>query len=109
MIRLKELRIEKGMKQAELAELLNVTRQAVSRYEAEERDISPETIRLLCNYFGVTADYLLGISSRRSAEISDADAELLAAYHAAPDSIRQGITALLEPYKGNAAAAVSSA
>lgn len=101
MIRLKELRIEKGMKQAELAELLNVTRQAVSRYEAEERDISPETIRLLCNYFGVTADYLLGISSRRSAEISDADADLVAAYHSAPQSVQAGIDALLQPYQKN--------
>ena len=99
MNRIKELRNERGMKQLELASLLHVSRQAISRYEDEKRDISPDTIATLCKVFDVTADYLLGMSTQRTAQISDDDAELLAAYKRAPDSIRAGIDTLLQPYK----------
>ena len=99
MNRLKELREARKMKQMELAGLLKVTRQAVSRYELGDRDMNPEIIALACSVFGVTADYLLGLSTQRTAQISDDDAELLAAYRRAPDSIRAGIDALLEPYR----------
>lgn len=99
MNRLKELRTEKGIKQAELADYLNVTRQAVSRYETGERDLGTDDIRRLCAYFGCSADYLLGFSSRRTPEISPEDAELLAAYHAATPEIRAIIDTAMEPYK----------
>lgn len=100
MNRLKELRTEKGIKQAELADHLNVTRQAVSRYETGERDLGTDDIRRLCAYFGCSADYLLGFSSRRSPEISPEDAELLAAYHTAPEEIRDIVDGALARYKG---------
>lgn len=48
-------------------------------------------------------------SSQRTAQISDADAELVAAYHAAPESVRTGIDALLQPYQEQEASAASSA
>lgn len=99
MNRLKELRTEKGIKQAELADYLNVTRQAVSRYETGERDLGTDDILRLCAYFGCPADYLLGFSSRRTPEISPEDAELLAAYHAAPEQIRKIVDAALDDYR----------
>lgn len=86
------------MKQLELAGLLKVTRQAVSRYEIGDRDMNPEIIAQVCRIFGCTADYLLGLSTQRTAQISDADAALVSAYHAAPESVREGIDALLRPY-----------
>ena len=99
MIRIKELREEKEMKQLALANLLGCTQQTISRYEKSERQITPDHIRRLCEIFGCSADYLLGISSRRSPEISPEDAELLAAYHAATPEIRAIIDTALEPYK----------
>ena len=99
MNRLKELRKETGKKQDELAARLGVTRQAISRYEKGERDLDTDTVRRLCEIFGVSADYLLGLSSRRSPEISPEDAELLAAYHAAPEQIRKIVDAALEDFK----------
>lgn len=99
MNRVKELRIEKGMKQDDLAEILAVKRQTISKYETGLNDLDTGTIRRLCEIFGVTADYLLGLSSQRAYQISDADAALVAAYHAAPESVRQGIDALLAPYR----------
>ena len=99
MNRLKELREAREMKQLELAGLLKVTRQAVSRYENGDRDMSPETIARICAVFNCSSDYLLGLSSQLRPEISDDDAALLSAYRRAPDSVRAGIDALLEPYK----------
>lgn len=69
MNRLKELRKETGKKQDELAARLGVTRQAISRYEKGERDLDTDTIRRLCEIFGCTSDYLLGLSDRRSAAV----------------------------------------
>ena len=38
-------------------------------------------------------------NSQRAYQISDEDAAMVAAYHAAPESVRRGIDALLAPYK----------
>lgn len=87
------------MKQLELAALLCVEQQTISRYEGGRRDMTTDTIAQVCRIFDCTADYLLGLSTQRTAQISDDDAELLSAYKRAPDSIRAGIDVLLEPYK----------
>lgn len=60
--RLKELRIERGLKLREVAEYLNVTIRAISRYETGEREPSVEQIIKYCKLYEVSADYLLGIS-----------------------------------------------
>lgn len=99
MNRICELRKAAGMKQLELAARMNVTQQALSRYENGNRDIGPAEIRRLCEIFGVTADYLLGFSDVATPAISGADAEILAAYHAAPGEIRDIIDTALAPYK----------
>ena len=99
MNRIKELRIEYELKQADLADALGVVRTAVSNYENEVNQLDAPTIRRLCEIFGVSADYLLGLSSRRSPEISPEDAELLAAYHAAPEQIRKIVDAALDDYR----------
>lgn len=96
--RLKELRETRGMKQIELASLLCVEQQTISRYESGVRDMSPDTIARVCRIFGCTADYLLGLSSRREPEISALDAQLLAAYHMAPPEIRRIVDTALDPY-----------
>ena len=98
MNRIRELRLEKNMTQQDVAGLLNVKRQSVARYEAGLIDLDTNTIGRLCVIFGVTADYLLCLSAQRTSEITDADAKLVAAYHAAPESVREGINALLAPY-----------
>lgn len=99
MNRLKELRLSAGMKQEDLASRLSVKRQTVSRYENGLLDLDTATIARICAIFKCTSDFLLGLSIQRTAQISDDDAQLLAAYKLAPDSIRAGIDALLEPYR----------
>lgn len=73
MNRLKILRIEKGENLQKIAKYLNVTMQTVSNYENEKRDMTPETILKLADYFGVSTDYLLGKSDVRNSKISSGE------------------------------------
>lgn len=95
--RIKELRQQRGMKQADLAQLLNVTHVSVSRYETGDRSLDAPTICALCDIFGCTADYLLGRSILPAAELTEEEAAILLAWRVAPDNIRAGIRALLAP------------
>ena len=62
MNRIKELRIEKGLTQAELAELLGVHQTAVGKYEREELEPNIDTLIKLSHIFESTIDYILGNS-----------------------------------------------
>ena len=53
------LRREKGLSQVELAEELNVSRQAVSRWETGEAAPSLENLRCLRDLYNVSLDYLV--------------------------------------------------
>lgn len=66
MNRLKELRTEKKLSQTKLAELFNISQQAVSHYEKGIRDIDSSLIKNLAKFFDVSTDYLLGISDIKS-------------------------------------------
>lgn len=64
--RLRELREEKGMKQEELAKVINVERQSISNYENDKSCPSLENLVRLADYFRVTTDYLLGRTKERN-------------------------------------------
>ena len=55
-----QLRTKNGMSQAELAEKVFVTRQAVSRWETGETQPNTETLKLLSKLFDVSINTLLG-------------------------------------------------
>ncbi|MBR2832153.1 MAG: helix-turn-helix domain-containing protein [Oscillospiraceae bacterium] len=57
---LKSLREQHRLTQAQLAEKVMVTRQAVSRWETGETQPNTETLKLLSREFGVTINTLLG-------------------------------------------------
>ena len=73
--RLKELRLQAGLTQKQLADQIGITKSVVSFYELHERTPSPDVIRKLCCVFHVSADYLLGIEKGRSIDISGLDTE----------------------------------
>lgn len=58
--RLKSLRVEKGLKQEEMAKLLDVTTNHYQKIEYGKVNISISTLAFLADYFHVTTDYLLG-------------------------------------------------
>lgn len=102
MNRIKELRIAQGMKQPDLASLLNCTAMTVSRYERGEADPDVTTICRLCDIFGCTADYLLGRSPVASPELDPQEEAMLLAWRAAPPEIRAIIDTALAPYREDA-------
>ena len=57
--KLKKLRINSGLTQAQLAQLLNLSHQAVSKYETGNVYPDVENIVRLSGIFGVSTDYLL--------------------------------------------------
>ena len=63
--RLSELRIQRQMKQKDMAELLDVTLRHYQRIEHGLVNIPTLTLVALADYFGVSTDYLLGRSDQR--------------------------------------------
>ncbi len=59
--RLKELRKEKGLTQKELAKLVNKSETGVASWEQGLSEPCINDIRILCQIFDVSADYLLGL------------------------------------------------
>lgn len=58
-VKIQNLRKQKGLSQEQLAEAVGVSRQAVSKWEAEQSVPDIDKIILICDYFGVTTDYIL--------------------------------------------------
>ena len=59
--RIKELRQEKGLTQAELAKQISTTASTVGKYEREVLQPNVDMIVNICKFFGVTSNYLLGL------------------------------------------------
>lgn len=62
---------------------MNTAKSVISRYENGRLGLDVDLINRFCDLFGCTADYLLCRSETPLPVISDADARILAAYHAA--------------------------
>lgn len=60
--RLYDLRKDAGLTQDELAAIININKHSISSYE-RDRSEPPDNIKiLLAQYFGVSVDYLLGVT-----------------------------------------------
>ena len=84
--RLKDLRVERGLTLGQLAEQTGLSKSALGSYETEDfKDISHYALIRLAKFYGVTADYLLGLSEMKNhpnadladLRLSDAMIELL--------------------------------
>ena len=61
--KIKELRKNKGLSQEDLANKLNISRQAVSKYEKDINEPNIDTIKRISKYFNVDLEYLLNDDS----------------------------------------------
>ena len=64
-MRIKELREDKKESQQKLAMLLNVSQTMISRYELEQAYPDVEMLIKLAEHFGVSVDYLIGVSESK--------------------------------------------
>lgn len=63
--RLKELRLDKGLSQIEVANWISVSRTSYTKYETGVYEPSIETLIKLAEFYGVTVDYIIGRSNQR--------------------------------------------
>lgn len=63
--RLADLRIAKGIKQEELAKILNVSRSAISGYENDAHYPEVKQLIKIAEFFDVSIDYLLAQGNRK--------------------------------------------
>lgn len=73
--RLKDLRVERGLTLEQLAEQTGLSKSALGKYEADDfKDISPFSIITLAKFYGVSTDYLLGMTETKNHPDTELDA-----------------------------------
>ena len=77
--RLRELRLRYDLGQAQVAKMVNVTKNAISTYENGTRQPSYETLIRLAVIYRVSTDYLLGMANNQTLDISGLDEDDVAA------------------------------
>ena len=63
--RIRELREDNDLLQKNLAEYLNCSQVAYSRYELGTRDIPTEVLIALSKFYNVSTDYILGLKDEK--------------------------------------------
>ena len=61
--KIRDLREDRDLKQREIAEYLHCSQRVYSNYELGQRDIPTDILIKLSNYYNVSVDYLLGLTS----------------------------------------------
>lgn len=98
MNRIKQLRKEKGLSQAQLAKEVGISNQIISFYENNKREPKIETWQALANFFDVSVPYLQGIDDKPNTGYSKEHI-----YKCLDDAYKQDypVTFDVEPPSGN--------
>ena len=62
--RIRELREDHDLTQKQMAKALNCSQQVYSNYELGQRDIPTDILIRLSAFYGVSVDYILGLTDR---------------------------------------------
>ena len=63
--RLRDLRTDRDLSQTQIAMILGTSKNQVGKYERGEQELPIRHLITLCNYYGVSADYVLGLPKGR--------------------------------------------
>ena len=85
MLKIRELRKEKGITQEQLADIIKVKKYTIGDWERNRTEPNINTLIAMADYFEVSTDYLLGRSDetgivRSNANLAPDEAELLDLY-----------------------------
>lgn len=58
--RLREIREDRDLTQAQVAKVLHKSQQGYSHIENGRAELKIDDLILLCNYYGLSADYIIG-------------------------------------------------
>ena len=73
--RLKDLRVERGLTLEQLSAETSISKSALGKYEADDfKDISPFSMVALTKFYGVSTDYLLGLTEQKNHPNTELDA-----------------------------------
>lgn len=105
MKNLKKLRMEKGLSQQQLAEIIGVTQQSIYKYETQ--NVEPDFVILtaLADYFSTSVDYLIGhsdidhkIEKITPFDLNDDEAKLVKAYRKLSKSEKESLHLIIRNY-----------
>ena len=71
--RIKHIRNELKITQKEIASIVGVERPNFSKIENNKQNLTPGQLKALCEYFNVSADYILDIHIEHKKTVSDYD------------------------------------
>lgn len=63
--RIRELRLDHDKSQEQIAHILGTSKNQVGKYERGEQEMPIRHLVVLCDYYGVSADYVLGLPEDR--------------------------------------------
>ena len=64
MYRIRDLREDRDLTQAEIAKVIKTSQQHYSKIETGKADINGEKLILLSKFYNVSVDYILGLDSK---------------------------------------------
>lgn len=104
--RLLELRKEHDLTQGDIGKSLGLSLSAIGKYEQGLRTPNPDVICAVAKRFGVSTDYLLGMTDERNPSCEPSEPNLptrnrqpLDGFNNAPTHIKAAIMTLLAPYE----------
>lgn len=101
MVIIKELRKKNGLKQSDLAKLLNTSVSNVSGWECGKWQPDQDTLSRLADFFRVSVDYLLGrtpdgYTETATEKLTGDEYDIITFYRGIPDDQKKVVYALLE-------------
>lgn len=61
MYRIRDLREDRDLSQADIAKVIKTTQQQYSKIETGKADIPGEKLKLLAEFYNISTDYILGL------------------------------------------------
>lgn len=62
--RIKDLREDRDLSQTQIAEILNIDQRVYSRYEIGTNEMPIKHLIVLCNFYNVSPEYILGFTNK---------------------------------------------
>ena len=88
---IRTLRLSRKMSQVELAQALCVTTQSISNWENDNIQPSVEMLVKIAEVFSVSTDYLLGLESRETIDVTGLPLETVSHLRQIVDDLRSAI------------------
>ena len=63
--KIRDLRNDHDLSKGQIAEIIGTTKNQIGKYERGEQEMPIKHLISLCNYYGVSADYVLGLPKGR--------------------------------------------